>query len=226
MRNMLDFCCFKIINKDLFILLRERDNESEPEFKKFTIIGGQVREKDPRFETFDYDLEAARKRIIEQKIGVEPSYIEELKAVGSIDRDARDWTITLLHYCFFYEDKEFSDNFKWVKVSEVLNKNINLPFDHNKLVEECYFGLKNKIKYSSIILNLLPEEFIISELVSLFSTFDLDVSKQTISNRFIRNEIIIPTGEKRKNDKGGKPALVFKLNNKNIEFFESSIGAK
>lgn len=225
MLTMLDFSCFKLINNELFVLLRKRDKKEEPAFNQFALIGGQIWEQSPEYDSFDLTIEDARNRILKEKAGFTPTFIEQIDAVGSVSRDSRDWSISIPHYCFLNDDVNLDDNFfKWERVLDVVDGKVKLPFDHNTIVEKCYEELKNRLTYSSIILHMLPKEFVVSDLVDTFKSFGLNVSKQTVHARFIKTNIILNTNKKHQNKKGGKPAALFKVNKENISFFERAIG--
>jgi 8-oxo-dGTP diphosphatase len=226
MINTIDFTCFSIVDSKVCVLLKRRSNENEPAFNEFTLIGGMVWEQNNAYLTFDTSLDEARDRIFKDKVGLDYSYMEQLPSVGSINRDSRGWTVTTPYLCFINEKLSLDDDSKWVSVHDIISGKFKLPFDHQKIVKKSLDTLNNKATYSSIILYMLPIEFIISELVELYKTFDLDVSKQTVHNRFVKGNIIFENGEKRKGANGGKPALVYKVNNDKISFFDSTIGLK
>jgi 8-oxo-dGTP diphosphatase len=229
MLTTLDFSDFRFKNNTLELLVQKRNNEKLPAHGEFTIIGGMVWEHEiAGSDIVDENLEDSVSRILSKKIGIIPSYIEQLPVVGSAKRDSRGWSVTLPHLCLFSADNAniFDDNndYMWVNVEDVINDKIKLPFDHNHLVKLSFDALKNKAKYSSILLYLLSENFIVADIVEIFKYFDLNVSKQTISNRWVKSKLIEDTSQYHQGSKGGKPAKLFKLSEKTLSYFEVSIG--
>lgn len=230
MISTLDFICLRLNGNTPEILLKRRDNENEPAFGEFTLIGGMIWES-PRegSEIYDIDMESASKRILKNKFKGDflASYKEQLNDVGSIDRDKRGWSKTTPYLCFFkYSDTLYLENdsdYKWVSLYDVINDKIKLPFDHNYLVNYAYMFLVTKARYSSNLFYFLEDEFVVSDILNCFSAFGLSLTKQTVTKRWVNKELIIPTGEKRKNKDGGKPATIYKLANNELVYFEFSL---
>jgi ADP-ribose pyrophosphatase YjhB (NUDIX family) len=229
MLTTLDFSKFRFKNNILELLLQKRNNKKLPAHGEFTIIGGMVWEHEIEgSDIVDETLEDSVSRILSTKLGIVPSYIEQIPVVGSAKRDSRGWSVTLPHLCLSSADTSniFDDDndYMWVNVEDVINNKVKLPFDHNKLVKLSFDALKNKAKYTSILLYLLSENFIVADIVKIFKYFDLNVSKQTISNRWVKSKLIEDTGEFYQGAKGGKPAKLFKLSEKTLSYFEVSVG--
>lgn len=65
------------------------------------------------------------------------------------------------------EPDESSEEVIWVAVDE-LSGHYELAFDHAMILDHCLQRLKNKIQYTSLPVNLLPEKFTLSELQKTF----------------------------------------------------------
>jgi ADP-ribose pyrophosphatase YjhB (NUDIX family) len=240
MLTTIDLSSFRISDNKLQVLLKKRLNKDEMDFDKFSLIGGMVQEKKDELDYFDRTLNAAVNRIIKDEIGVVPSCIEQSGLIEYVDRESSGWSIIIAYYCFFNDGDLFNfddTNYKWVDVKLILKEKVSfpynkdllknkilLPFDQNKIVTQCYNSLLNKLTYSSLILYLLPLEFSVSDIVNIFKTFHLDVSKQTVINRWIKTKKIKKTGENRQNVKGGKPAALYMLKERKLSYFGVSIG--
>lgn len=233
MISTLDYICVRLNGKVPEVLLRKRDNEAEPAYGEFTIIGGMVWEnRIDGSEVYDKTLSNTSSRILEMKVGkgFNPSYMEVLEPMGGEDRDSRGWSITIPHLCLFKHEDTFSlsdnGNFIWVSLEEVVSGEHKLPFDHNKLVSNAYESLINKCKYSSILFYLLSRLFTVANVVSAFNSFGYEVSKQTVINRWVKKELIVATGGFIQNLKGGKPASVYKVVDDQLQYFDFSVGGK
>ncbi len=232
MISTLDFICLRLNGDVPEILLKRRDNENEPAFNEFTLIGGMIWES-PRegSDIYDVDMESASKRILKTKFKGEflPSYKEQLNDIGSIDRDKRGWSKTTPYLCLFkYSDTRYLEDdldYKWVSLEDVISDKIELPFDHNYLANYAYVNLVTKAKYSSNLFYFLEDEFVVSDILNCFSAFGLNLTKQTVTKRWVNKELIVPTGDKKKNKDGGKPATIYKLASKELIYFEFSLSS-
>lgn len=222
----LDFINFKFDNNELYVLLSKRENKELPAYGEYSIQGGMVWEAPIEgSDEYDENLEQASTRILKAKLGgIEPCYVEQLPAVGCQSRDSRGWSVTLPHLSLIGDPSRIDgENNIWVPVTAIL-ENKNLPFDHSDLVEESYNTLRNKAKYSSILLYLLGESFTIAHAVEIFSYFGLKVSKQTVHNRWVKSGLLENTGDFFQQAKGGQPSALYRLKEKSLSYFEVAIG--
>ena len=205
------------------ILLKRRNNSSEPAYNAFALVGGWIWEKPIQCGgEYDESADGAVERIIKTKIGVEPTYIEQIPSIGNESRDSRGWSLTLPHYCLFNDEisNSFDDNpdFKWVDVCSVISGKIELPFDHRVLVARCWAAFALKASYSSVGLYILPDLFTFSDAIKVFSNIGVKLSKQTISNRWEKSGLIIGTGETR-HIKAQRPSELFKISENTLSYF-------
>lgn len=221
----LDFINLRFNQGRIEVLLSKRDNKDLPEYGKFSIQGGMVWEESLDNSGKDDDLEQASSRIIRDKLGLSPSYVEQLQAVGSSTRDSRGWSVTLPHLSLLspLESHIDDDKFRWIDIANIDTG--MLPFDHYELLTKGLSALKNKAKYTSVLLYLLNDKFTIANAVEIFSYFNLKVSKQTIHSRWVKSGLIIETGQFSQNSKGGKPASLYQLSEKELSYFDIAIGS-
>ena len=230
MINTIDFACFRLNQGRLEVLLQKRDKPKEPAFGEFALIGGFIWDESREGNDRDLTLDDAIERILQQKVGLKPSYFEQVGAVGSLHRDPRGWSMTVLHFCFFNdEDTERlaqRESMKWVAVDDIFDGQITLPFDHEKLVETAFETMGHKCTYSSLPLYLLPNHFTVAEIIRVMGLFGLDVSKQTVINRWVKSGLIEETGLKADapTPRGGKKANLYRLKESGLSYFNNSIG--
>jgi ADP-ribose pyrophosphatase YjhB (NUDIX family) len=177
-------------------------------------------------------LEDAAKRILKMKVphSFSPSYTEQLLDVGNETRDSRGWSKTTPYLCLFQtsETADFNadEDFKWVSLVEIFDRSITLPFDHSDLIKNAYDSLITKSRYSSVLFYLLENDFVVKDIIDCFASFGYRISKQTIMKRWVDKELMLPTGNKRRNENGGKPAFVYNLSSNELNYFEFSLAMK
>lgn len=220
----IDLACFRVTSDFTpQVLLKRRVNEKEPAYGEFALVGGWIWEKPIESGgVYDKTADNAVERIIETRIGVKPTFIEQIPSVGNESRDSRGWSLTLPHYCLFNDSDtskfDDSDDFKWVSVEEVLSGKEKLPFDHQKLVAKCWAAFTLKSSYSSVGMYILPDLFTFSDAIKVFANLGVKLSKQTISHRWERVGLIKGTGETRK-IKAQRPAELFQLCEHTLTYF-------
>jgi 8-oxo-dGTP diphosphatase len=226
----LDFVCLRLNpeNQAPEVMLQKR--QKEPEIGQNALVGGWVWEEAKEVGgDFDKDLDEAVERILSQKVGMKPSYLERVKPEGSFYRDPNlGWSVTLPHLCLFNRtdtaDLQDRPGISWVGVNEILSGDFPLPYDHVKLVASAYDVFLNKIKYSSIILYLLPEQVTILEIVDVYHTLGIKVSKQTIFSRWVNTGLLTETGEIKKTASRGRAPMLYRLSEESLSYFDSEIG--
>ena len=100
-----------------------------------------------------------------------------------------------------------TDRYKY----EVMDVN-PLAFDHAKVILVGIERLKNKIEYTDIVFNMMPEYFTLKELQQVY---EIILNKQLLDPAFRRiiADKVIKT-DKMKTGEGHRPSYLFKYNNK------------
>nr|CAH7337631.1 conserved hypothetical protein [Vibrio chagasii] len=230
----IDATCFRIQARNgkytPQVLLKKRDKPQEPAYNQYALVGGWVWESPIEgSDVFDNDIEQAFERIINTKLGADLRYAEQIPSVGSMKRDSRGWSLTVLHYALLTEDSakaiEDNDGYSWVNVEDVLDGSFKLPFDHRYLVAKCWVSFIRKAAYSSVGLYALPEEFTVYGAVKVFESLGVALTKQTVQNRWKKDELIIPTGNQVKEGSGPLKGT-FVLNEKELTYFPISLNVE
>ena len=226
----LDFICLRL-NPETGqpeVMIKER--LTGPENGRHALVGGWVREKPLKSgNAYDHTLEDAVTRILNSKVGFLPSYLEKLPPEGSATRDTSlGWSVTIPFLCLFNRpdmaELDQQDGIRWETIDAVLTGASPLPFDHRKLVKLAYEGFLNKIKYSSLLLYLLPEKVAVSQIVDAYEIFGICVKKQTVFSRWINPGLLAETGEKRSIAAKGQPSRLYRLEEASLSYFDSEIG--
>ncbi len=93
-------------------------------------------------------------------------------------------------------------------------ENDKIAFDHPLVITSGYFRLKNKIEYTDIVFNMMPEYFTLGELQQVYEVI---LGKKLLDPAFRRiiADKVIKT-DKVKTGGGHRPSVLFRYNNKEL----------
>lgn len=226
----LDFICLRLNPETGLPEVMLQQRARGPEQGRDALVGGWIWEA-PQEEggEFDRNLDEAVRRIMERKVGLMPSYLEQVRAEGSISRDpALGWSVTIPHLSLFNRDDteilQTRDGIRWVALDSILQGDCPLPFDHRTLVVNANEAFLNKIKYSSLLLYLLPEKVAVSQIVAAYETFGIRVTKQTVFSRWVNTGLLKETGERKSLSARGQASKLYRLEEDSLSYFDSEIG--
>jgi ADP-ribose pyrophosphatase YjhB (NUDIX family) len=96
------------------------------------------------------------------------------------------------------------------KVNREIMETIGIAFDHGKFIEYAIDRLRNKIEYTSLAFNLMPELFTLTELQQVYEVI---LGKELLAAAFRRKiaNMVIETNEFTK-DAGHRPSKLFIYN--------------
>lgn len=96
------------------------------------------------------------------------------------------------------------------RVRRDIIESVGIAFDHGKLIEYGINRLRNKIEYTSLAFNLMPELFTLTELQKVYEVIQ---GKELLAAAFRRKiaNMVIETDEFTK-DAGHRPSKLFKYN--------------
>ncbi|MDD2503831.1 MAG: NUDIX domain-containing protein [Clostridia bacterium] len=158
-----DLLIFTIMDNELKVLMV---NRPEHPYKEYLSLPGV-------FVGIDEDLDSAAKRGLAQKAGLKDIYLEQLYTWGQVDRDPRMRIISISYYALvpamkitIQNDSNFSPQF--YSVDEILDTNIQIAFDHRKIIEYGRERIRNKTDYTDIAFELVPEEFTLPQLQRIY----------------------------------------------------------
>jgi ADP-ribose pyrophosphatase YjhB (NUDIX family) len=165
-------------------------------------------------------LEDAAYRIMAEKIKVNNLYLEQLYTFGGLNRDPREeiasYGVCYLSVSYFalvrFEEAELIAD----KVAGIawypLQKLPQLAFDHNEIITYGHRRLKNKLEYSPVAFEVLPETFTLNDLYQLYTTV-LGENFADYSNfraRLLKLGFLSDTGIKVSRG-AGRPASLYKF---------------
>jgi ADP-ribose pyrophosphatase YjhB (NUDIX family) len=152
----------------LLVLLVMR--QQEPFLGQWCLPGTLVRQGE--------SLEDAAYRILAEKIRVKNLYLEQLYSFGGPNRDPREaidsYGVRYLSVSYFalvrFDEAELIadrvSGIAWYPVNQVPQ----LAFDHNEILVYGHRRLRNKLEYSPVAFDVLPEVFTLSDLYQLYAT--------------------------------------------------------
>jgi 8-oxo-dGTP diphosphatase len=194
-------------NRLLVLLVMRQD---EPFLDHWSLPGTLVREGE--------SIEDAAYRILSEKIRVKNLYLEQLYTFGDPGRDPREFTrgVRYLSVSYFalvrFDEAELIadgvSGIAWYPVKQVPK----LAFDHNQILEYGYRRLRNKLEYSPVAFEVLPELFTLGELYQLYTTI-LGESFSDYSNfraRLLKLGFLSDTGVKVSRG-AGRPASLYRF---------------
>lgn len=173
-----DLVVLTILDGKLQVLLVRRRHE--PFGDMWALPGGLVR--------LDESLEAAARRQLLRKTGVSDIYLEQLYTFGDPDRDPRLRVITVAYYALVPVDavpilktERTEADIGWWPAEPPMP----LAFDHGKIVSYALCRLRNKLDYTPVGIELLPQCFTLSELQRVYEI----IMGRTMDKRNFRKKI-------------------------------------
>jgi len=200
-----DAVVFGYQNNNLYVLLIEQKFDGQQPY--WALPGGLVQNNEP--------LIHAVKRELMEETNVSVNYLEQLYTFGDdTNRDGRNRVISVAYFALIDASKTLikadtdADAVQWFTVNAIPQ----LAFDHNQIIVTAITRLKAKVTYQPIGFDLLPAEFMFSELENLYCT----VLEKEIDRRNFRKKIIsfgfVEETDKFSDKKSGRPAKLFRFN--------------
>ena len=155
------------LNRLLVLLIKRRE---EPFSNYWSLPGTLVRNGE--------SLETAAYRILAEKISVNNLYLEQLYTFGSPEGDSpaaaasfgeRYLSVSYFALVRFEEAKlitEQDHNITWYMIDKVPD----LAFNHGQILEYGWRRLRNKVEYSPVAFEVLPELFTLNDLYQFYET--------------------------------------------------------
>lgn len=202
-----DVVCFRIIDGRLSVLLGKVT--TVPDFAgKWALIGGLILPN----ETADQSVE----RHLSDKAGISNVFKEQLYTFSDIDRDPRGRVVSVAYMALTPKDVQ---NISKARIETKWTPADNLPklaYDHNKIIDYGIDRLRAKIKYTNIAQYLLPEEFTLSELQTVYETvIGKRLDKRNFRKKILASGILNDTKLTRKQGVM-RPAALYEFSSKEI----------
>jgi len=204
-RIAVDAIVFGYKNSQLYVLLIQQKFGTSDSY--WALPGGLVKN--------DESLKDAVQRELREETNVSVDYFEQLFTFGDdIFRDPRNRVVSVAYFALVNPSKleikadSDAENVQWFKISEVPA----MAFDHNIILKKALERIKAKLTYEPIGFDLLPKEFLFSELENLYCTIlDKEIERRNFRKKILSFGIVEET-ENYSPIKTGRPAKLFRFN--------------
>jgi 8-oxo-dGTP diphosphatase len=193
---------FTIRGGALHVLLVRR--AAPPFAGRYAIPGGFVHE--------DESLDAAARRELAEETGVRDVYLEQLYTFGDPGRDPRGRVVTVAYFALIASDETLlragsdANEVRWFAVDAVPA----VAFDHRMILDYALERLRNKLEYTTVGFQLLPEKFTLVELQAVYETIlGRRLDKRNFRRKIDLLGIVLPLREQRRT--GRKPARLYRF---------------
>ena len=196
-----DVVLFTIRNRRLHLLLIRR--LSKPFENRYALPGGFVQE--------DESIDAAAIRELREETGVDKVYLEQLYTFGDPKRDPRGRVVTVAYYALAPHEQALragtdAADAAWFPVTDLPP----LAFDHRRIAEYAHQRIRNKLDYTNVGFELLPDRFTLTELQSVHEAIlGRALDKRNFRRKIIQRGIVKPTKEWQRT--GRKPAQLYRF---------------
>jgi ADP-ribose pyrophosphatase YjhB (NUDIX family) len=203
-----DLAIFALSETGIDVLLIRRADD--PFAGEWALPGGWVRVDE------DADLEAAARRVLRDKTGVETPYLEQLQSVGNTARDPRGWSLSIAYFALMPREaadlrpgENAADVDWWPVIGDVVP--VPLAFDHADLLLSAMTRLRGKVEYSTLPAHLLPAQFTLGELQSVYERIlGRRLDKSAFRKRIAEADFVEPVaGAMRRGS--NRPAQLYRL---------------
>jgi 8-oxo-dGTP diphosphatase len=195
-----DAVVFTVLDGELAVLLARR--QEAPQKGAWSLPGGFVGETESPEQT------VARK--LEEKTGLGPVYLEQLRTYADPNRDARGWLPAVAYLALIDADllpEEGPNQASWHPLSALPE----LVFDHQDMVDDGIERLRGKLWYSNIASGLLPKEFTLAQARNVYEAIAGETYDPGNFTRDMRaSGLILPTGKLSQGGQG-RPAQMFRF---------------
>jgi len=201
MKVTVDVVIFTIQDGVLKVLLIKR--AIPPFVAQAAIPGGFVLEHE--------DLDKAALRELKEETGLSDVYLEQLYSFGKPDRDPRGRVITVAYFALISPDQKLTAGSDaataaWYPIDQLPP----LAFDHATILNYALERLRNKLEYTTVGFQLLPEKFTLTELQEVYEAIlGKKLDKRNFRRKMSILGILKPLREHRRG--GQRPAQLYRF---------------
>jgi 8-oxo-dGTP diphosphatase len=168
-------------------------------------------------------LDDAAQRVLREKAGLSPTFLEQLYTFGAVDRDPRMRIISVAYFAllpasaFANLDTDMRDLAIVDRGDDELvvlshdREALALPFDHGLIIRTAVDRLRAKLDWSDVAFALLPDEFTLRELQHVHEVIrGRQLNKPSFRTRMLTAGRLEPTGRR---EAGGafRPAELYRV---------------
>lgn len=159
----------------------------------------------------DSNCLAAAVRILREKTGITPPYLEQLQTFAGASRDPRGWSISIAYFALVPAEVIAVADHPGVSLC-LVDKLGFLPFDHNDMIASAVDRIRNKSQYSSLPCHLAGETFTLPKLQKIYEAC-LGETLNKVSFRRKMDEMDVLEAIHGQTETGGahRPAQIYRL---------------
>lgn len=158
----------------------------------------------------DEPLDLAARRALTDVAGASDVWLEQLFTFGDVQRNPDSRVISVAHYALVALDavRELGERHaRWWPIAALPQ----LVLDHRRIIDYALTRLRNKLEYTTVGFQLLPQRFSLSELQRVYEV----ILGRTLDKRNFRRKvdvlgIVKPTREQRASG-SGRPAQLYRF---------------
>lgn len=196
-----DAVVFTVADAVLSVLLVRRDKP--PARGRWSLPGGFVGPSEEPSQTVT--------RKLEEKAGLPPIYLEQLRTYARPDRDPRGWLPSVAYLALVPAGllpPTGPREAAWHAVEE----RPSLAFDHAQVVDDALERLRGKLWYSNVAVGLLPRQFTLAQARAVYETLaGVEYDPGNFSRDLRASGLVADTGRVAPHDGAGRPARLFRF---------------
>jgi 8-oxo-dGTP diphosphatase len=201
------------LNKLHVLLVKQKYGQLKD---RWALVGGFVKD--------DEGLDDAVKRELQEEAGVKVSFLEQLYTFGDdVHRDPRFRVISIAYFALVNSTKlkltasTDAEEARWFSIDDLPD----LAFDHADILKMAHSRLQNKLSYQPVGFDLLPKQFLFSELEVLYcSILGKEIDRRNFRKKILSYGILEET-EKFGSSSMGRPAKLYKFNKQKYQALSS-----
>lgn len=188
-RIEIDCVIFNFEGENLKVLLvKHKDNQGN---LKFELANDYIKEGET--------ISGTAQNILRKYIGVDNSFLEQLKAFGCPSPSSSQEDISIGYYAMVKKDIEdieneiFNPNVVWVGINEIKGLNDK----HKAILDYSLKELRKNICKSAIGFNLLPEKFTLLQVIHLYEEIlGIEINKSNFRRKILQMDLVHDSNEK------------------------------
>ena len=188
-RIEIDCVIFNFEGESLKVLLvKHKDNQGN---LKFELANDYIKEGET--------ISGTAQNILRKYIGVDNSFLEQLKAFGCPSPSSSQEDISIGYYAMVKKDIEdieneiFNPNVVWVGINEIKGLNDK----HKAILDYSLKELRKNICKSAIGFNLLPEKFTLLQVIHLYEEIlGIEINKSNFRRKILQMDLVHDSNEK------------------------------
>jgi len=201
-----DIVIFTILDNALKVLLVKRGGE--PFKGQWALPGGFLR--------MDESIDACARRELREETGVRDVYLEQLYTFGDVGRDPRERVLSVAYYALISSTEQKlqagddAAEADWYDVETLPN----LAFDHADILAAAKDRLAAKMAYSTVGLQLMPDEFTLSSLMRVYELAGGKILDKRNFRKWILGLGLLEETGKKWSEGPHRPAMLYRVRDK------------